>query len=121
MSKGAHFFNDMAGKKKKEISVEAVNEDVAINMSATVDELADCVLNNPALVGQLNALGFKSKNPNGMTFKEAMICSQIANAIKGDLKSYRAVMDYTEKKSTMPLKNFVDGNAQDMPLKRNVK
>lgn len=85
------------------------------NVSGTVEELANCVLNNPVLVAQLKSLGFESKNPAGMTFKEAMICSQIANAIRGDLKSYQAVMEYSKKEARMPLKEFVNGGGK-IPL-----
>lgn len=84
------------------------------NVSGSVDELADCVLNNPVLVAQLKALGFESKNPNGMTFREAMICSQIANAVRGDLKAYQEVMKYTKTQKS-PLERFVAG-VEDLPM-----
>ena len=79
--------------------------------SGTVNEMANCVVKNKALVHQLEQLGFVSKNPDGMTFKEVMICSQIANAAKGDLDSYRAIMDYKDQDlSGSPLESYLNGN-----------
>lgn len=81
----------------------------AVNKSGNVDDLANCVMINPTLVSQLEALGFKSKNPGGgMTFKEAMICSQIANAVRGDIDAYRAVMDYAGCDKKTPLEKFIN-------------
>ena len=100
------------GKKAKAVEVEAQikqePEKVIESTSGIVDDLTGCIVNNPMLIAQLKALGFKSKNPEGMTFKEAMICSQIANAVRGDLKSYQEVMKYS-KASKTPLEQFVDG------------
>ena len=80
-------------RKKKDIDTGYTDiEDVIKSVSGSMDDLTDCVVNDPTLVARLNALGFKSKNPNGMTYKEAIMCSQIANAVKGDLKSYKAVV-----------------------------
>lgn len=106
-------------RKKAETPKQNIKEQKVVNRrvdTSSVDDLANCVVANPNLVSQFKALGFKSKNPEGMTFKEAMICSQIASAIKGDLRSYRAVMDYTDKqKNRMPLEEFVMGD-MDFPM-----
>ena len=77
-----------------------------------VGDLAGCVVKNKALVQQLKQLGFESKNEDGMTFEEAMICSQIASAIKGDLKAYKAIMSSKPiEKGGSPLDSFLDGNS----------
>ena len=79
--------------------------------SATVSDMLENVVESPAVVQGLTALGFKSKNPGGMTFKEAIIASQISNAVRGDLQSYRSVMDYAEKgQESSPLLDFVKSN-----------
>ena len=97
-------------KKKKATKKEDILETAAFFDPADVDYLADCVVNNPALVRQLEQLGFKSKNPEGMTFREAMMCSQISNAIKGDIKAYRAVMDYAGEKGARPIDRLLQNN-----------
>ena len=102
-------------RKKAETPKKNIKEQKVVNRrvdTSSVDDLANCVVANPNLVSQFKALGFRSKNPEGMTFKEAMICSQIASAIKGDLRSYRAVMDYADKQKEMiPLEDYVQGNS----------
>jgi hypothetical protein len=80
-------------------------------VSSSMDDLAECVVKDPMLVAKLNALGFKSKNPNGMTYKEAIMCSQIANAVKGDLRSYKAVVEMMRQDKTPPIVGFF-GNGQ---------
>ena len=100
-------------RKKKEAPAEAVVPE-GLPVSGGVDDLANCVMVNPGLVSQMEALGFRSKNPEGMTFKEAMICSQIANAVRGDIKAYRAVMDYADVPKKTPLEAFLDGTSGDV-------
>lgn len=95
----------MARKKEPE------QEDAVI--SGTVDDFMNSVMNNPVLAAQMEALGFKSKNPGGMTFKEVMICSQIANAVKGDTRAYKAIMEHSESDNRLPLERFVDGEICD--------
>ena len=103
----------MPRKKKTEVNVEldSLKSIIPFSKSATVNEMAGCVIGNKTLVAQLEAMGFKSKNPGGMTFKEAIIASQIGNAMKGDIQAYRAVMDYAEKDTeSSPLIDFVQAN-----------
>ena len=96
--------------KKTEEKVEKRVVPRAVETSS-VDDLLDCKMQNTSLVNQLKALGFKSKDPEGMTFREAIICGQITQAVKGDLKAYRAVMDYAGKdKTRMPLEDYVLGS-----------
>lgn len=83
------------------------------NKSATVKDLMSCVVNNPPLVSQLKALGFKSKNPEGMTFEEAMIASQISSAIRGDFRSYQIVMENAKNDGLTPLEKFVEWNTTE--------
>ena len=78
--------------------------------ASTVDDLLDCYVQNLNLVKQLKALGFKPKNAKGMTYREAIICGQITNAVRGDLDAYKAVMADAGKKEKMPLEEFVLGN-----------
>jgi hypothetical protein len=96
--------------KKRTAKSAAADKKISYYNPADVDYLADCVVNNPALIGQLEQLGFKSKNPKGMTFREAMMCSQISNAIRGDIKAYRAVMDYAGEKRMRPIDKLLQNN-----------
>ena len=77
-----------------------------------VNDLADCKMNNAALEKQLKQLGFKSKDPNGMTFQEAMICSLMAGAIKGDTKASREILKYYsfDQEDENPLEAFLSEN-----------
>ena len=78
--------------------------------SNAVSDMMSCTMNNPALVAQLKALGFESKNPDGMTFEEAMICSQISMAVRGDYKAYQTVMGMRENEAVSPLEKFLEEN-----------
>lgn len=95
-------------KGTEEVSAERASVEEA-SISGSMDDLTDCVVNDPGLVDKLNALGFRSKNPKGMTYKEAIMCSQIANAVKGDLKSYRAVVEMMRPNKTPPLVSYLSG------------
>ena len=99
-----------AVRRAKKKTTEKVKEKVVASKVSSVDDLMNCVVNNPNLIRQLESLGFKSKNKGGMTYREAMICGQITNAVKGDLKAFRAVMDYAEKQEQMPLEDYVRGS-----------
>lgn len=105
----------MPRRKKNEEAVSAVpisiEELISYPKSASVNEMAECIVKNPSLIKQLEGLGFQTKNPSGMTFKEAIIASQIESAMKGDLQAYRAVMDYAGKdEESCPLLDFVKEN-----------
>ena len=69
-------------------------------------DLAKNKMNNPGLVDSLTKLGFKTEDPEGMTFEEAMEASQIASAVRGNLKAYQAIT--SGKKSKMPLAEFLE-------------
>ena len=76
-----------------------------------VQELMACRVNNPALVQQMQMLGFKPKDPDGgMTFEEVMVASQISNAVRGDFRSYQAVIEHAKGDDLTPLEAFVRNN-----------
>lgn len=81
--------------------------------SATVNDMANCVVRGSTTVERLETMGFKTKNQSGMTFKEAIIARQIEKALRGDLASYRAIMDYADKEDdSCPLFDFVKSNSE---------
>jgi hypothetical protein len=106
-----------ADKRSVKKAEAKIKNDVAYDPS-NVEYLADCVVNNPALINQFEALGFRSQNPDGMTFREAMMCSQIASAVKGDIKAYRAVMDYAEEKRMRPLERLAKDDLRKKPINK---
>ena len=91
-------------KKKKVVA--------PVLQTSTVDDLLDCQVQNPNLVNQLTALGFRSKNPEGMTYREAIIAGQITNAVRGDIDAYKAVMADAGKREMMPLEEYVLGDTR---------
>lgn len=97
-------------KEKIEIKEEPIEEKVA---STTMNDLADCVVEDQALVARLNAMGFKTKNPKGFTYREAMMCSLIANAVRGDLKSNNAVLEMMQSEKKPPLVSYLGGEQSE--------
>ena len=95
---------------RKKAEKKAEKKVVTPMETSLVDGLLDCVVQNPKLVSQFNQLGFKSRNPEGMTYREAIVCGQIANAVKGNTRAYIAVMESVNKEERMPLEEFVLGN-----------
>lgn len=102
-------------KSKKDA---VVSDPVTFYDPANVDYLADCVVKNPGLIAQLEQLGFKSKNPEGMTFREAMMCSQISSAVRGDIDAYKAVMNYSGGKKSRPIDRLLEDGNRLRPIDR---
>lgn len=80
---------------------------------STVDDLANCTVVDPALVQEMESAGFRTKNPDGMTYRELMICSQIMNAAKGDVQAFRSLMDHMNGAEDYPLVSFVRNNFRE--------
>lgn len=75
----------------------------------SVRAIADQQVRSSPFVSKMKQLGFSAEG--SMTFEEAMICSQIANAIKGDSKSFTAVMEQlNDRGSENPIEAFLDDN-----------
>lgn len=96
-------------KKEKEEIVEPKPR------PGNIEDFADCAVTDELLLAKLAALGFQSNNPKGMTYKEAMLCSLIANAAQGNLKAYEAIANTVDKKKDPPLVSFLRGE-QDTVL-----
>lgn len=76
--------------------------------SGGVSDMLDCVINNQTLVDRLTSMGFQSKNPSGMTYKEAVFAQQVLKASKGDSQAYNSVMGSLNKNaSASPLDDFI--------------
>lgn len=79
----------------------------------SVGDMMSCTIINPTLTRQLEAMGFKPQSQGGMTFEEAMICSQISRAISGDQRAYENIMAHSKKKEVMPLEDFIKWNGNE--------
>lgn len=71
------------------------------------DYLADCKLHNPELEHKLKQLGFVPKEADAITFREAMACSLISSAVKGDISAYKTLMG-NKKDERPPLQAYME-------------
>lgn len=78
--------------------------------SKDIRELAEEKVNNPNLHRGLLMNGFRPANGDYFTFDEAMQCSQISSALRGDLDAYNAVMKQMKEKKKSPLEQYLKDN-----------
>ena len=80
------------------------------NTAQKIEDFLGCVVESPVLLSQLSQLGFKTEEP--MTFEDALICSQISSAVRGDVNAYKQITGL-RKMSSMPLEDFLVENTKE--------